>query len=48
MCTWSLTRLEACFDKMNGYMLFESEMTLFRHFGLLKDENIIDIIQCEF
>jgi len=45
MYTYSLTHLEACFDKMNGYMLFKSQMTLFRHFSLLKNENSIVVTQ---
>jgi len=39
MHVWSLTHLEACFDKMNGYMLFKSQITLLRHFSLLENEN---------
>jgi len=33
---WPLTRLEACFDKMNGHMLSDSQMTLLRHFSFLR------------
>jgi len=43
-----LTHLEACFDKMNRYVLFESRMTLFRHFSLPENEYAIFVIQCEF
>jgi len=33
---------------MNGYMFFNGQMTLLRHFSLLGSESAIIMIQCEF
>jgi len=39
---------KACFDKMNGCILFESETTLFKYTSLFENEKAIVVIQWEF
>jgi len=40
-----ITHLQACFDRMNGCMLFKSEMTLLSCFSLHENEGAIVLMQ---